>query len=103
MKVLSALAFAIVLGVAATTWALYVLEPGLLVGTPWGLVHLSLLLVAMFGLGLAVMGLYVFSGWWKAQAALSQRDRELRQVKGELEALKKQHPEESPVIPDRPT
>ncbi|GIW27217.1 MAG: hypothetical protein KatS3mg070_0580 [Meiothermus sp.] len=101
MKVLSALAFVIVLGVVALTWALYVFEPGLVIGTPWGLVHLSVLLAVAFGLGLGVMGLYVLTGWLNAQAALRQRNRELRQIKSELEALRKQHPEETPVIPDR--
>lgn len=101
MKVLNGLAFLIVLLVTAIAWALYALEPGLLLGTPWGLVHLSFLLVGSFGLGLAVMGLYVLTGWVNAQAALSKRNRELRQVRSELEALKKQHPEETPVIPDR--
>jgi len=103
MKVLNALAFVVVLGVAALAWAVYVLEPGLLIGTPWGLVHLSFLLVTAFGLGLTVMGLYGLTGWLNAQAALNRRNRELRQVKAELEALKKQHPEETPVIPDRQT
>ncbi|GIW34762.1 LapA family protein [Meiothermus sp.] len=101
MKVLNGLAFLIVLLVTAVAWALYALEPGLLLGTPWGLVHLSFLLMGAFGLGLAVMGLYVLAGWANAQAALNKRNRELRQVRSELEALKKQHPEETPVIPDR--
>jgi uncharacterized membrane protein YciS (DUF1049 family) len=72
-----------------------------MIGTPWGLVHLSVLLAVAFGLGLGVMGLYVLTGWLNAQAALRQRNRELRQIKSELEALRKQHPEETPVIPDR--
>jgi len=101
MKVLSGLAFLILLTVGALAWALYALEPGLLLGTPWGLVHLSFLLLAAFGLGLGVMGLYGFAGWVNAQSVLRKRNRELRQVKAELEALKKQHPEETPVIPDR--
>lgn len=101
MKALSALAFVVVLGAVAVTWALYVLEPELKMGTPWGLVHLSVLLAGAFGLGLSVMGLYVFTGWINAQRSLSKRNRELRQVRRELEALKKQHPEELPVIPDR--
>lgn len=101
MKVLSALAFAVVLGVAAVAWVLYALQPGLMIGTPWGLVYLSLLWVGAFGLGLVVMGLYVLTGWIRAQAVLRQRNLELRQARGELEALKKQHPEETPVIPDR--
>lgn len=101
MKVLSTLAFAVMLGVAAVAWALYMLQPGLLIGTPWGLVHLSLLWAGAFGLGLVVMGLYVLTGWMRAQAALRQRNLELRRARGELEALKKQHPEETPVIPDR--
>lgn len=101
MKALSALAFVTVLGVVVLTWGLYVLEPGLVLGTPWGLVHLSVLLAGAFALGLGVMGLYVLTVWLKAQAALSKRNRELRQVKSELEALKKQHPEELPIIPDR--
>ncbi|MBO1437448.1 lipopolysaccharide assembly protein LapA domain-containing protein [Meiothermus sp. CFH 77666] len=101
MKVLNGLAFLIALVVAAATGALYALEPGLLLGTPWGQVHLAFLLLGAFGLGLAVMGLYVLTGWVNARAALSKRNRELRQVRSELEALKKQHPEETPVIPDR--
>ncbi|WP_299433261.1 LapA family protein [uncultured Meiothermus sp.] len=101
MKVLNGLAFLIVLAIAATTWALYLLEPGLLLGTPWGHVHLVFLLLGAFGLGLAVMGMYVLTGWANAQAALSKRNRELRLVKSELEALRKQHPQETPVIPDR--
>jgi membrane protein DedA with SNARE-associated domain len=101
MKVLNGLAFLILLAVAAFAWALYVLEPGLMLGTPWGQVHLVFLLLGAFVLGLAVMGLYVLTGWVNAQAALNKRNRELRQVRGELEALKKQHPEETPVIPDR--
>lgn len=101
MKVLNGLAFLIGLVVVAATGALYALEPGLLLGTPWGQLHLSFLLLGAFGLGLAVMGLYVLTGWVNAQAALRQRNRELRQVRSELEALKKQHPEETPVIPDR--
>ncbi|MCX7601273.1 MAG: LapA family protein [Meiothermus sp.] len=101
MKVLNGLAFLIVLVVAVLTWALYALEPGLLLGTPWGQVHLVFLLWGAFGLGLVVMGLYALTGWVNAQAALGRRNRELRQLKSELEALKKQHPEETPVIPDR--
>lgn len=101
MKVLNGLAFLILLAVAVFVWALYVLEPGLMLGTPWGQVHLVFLLLGAFLLGLAVMGLYVLTGWVNAQAALNKRNRELRQVRGELEALKKQHPEETPVIPDR--
>lgn len=101
MKVLNGLAFLIMLVIATATWALYSLEPGLLLGTPWGYVHLVFLLLGAFVLGLVVMGLYVLAGWVNAQAALSKRNRELRQVKSELEALRKQHPQETPVIPDR--
>lgn len=101
MKVLNGLAFLIVLAIAVLTWALYALEPGLLLGTPWGHVHLIFLLLGAFMLGLAVMGLYVLTGWANAQAALSKRNRELRQLRSELEALKQQHPQETPVIPDR--
>jgi hypothetical protein len=64
-------------------------------------VHLVWLLLGAFGLGLAVMGLYVLTGWVSAQAILGRQNRELRQLKSELEALKKLHPEETPVIPDR--
>jgi uncharacterized membrane protein len=103
MKVLNGLAFLILLAVAAFAWALYALEPGLMLGTPWGQVHLIFLLLGAFILGLVVMGLYVFTGWVNAQAVLNGRNRELRQVKAELEALKKQHPQETPVIPDRQT
>ncbi|MCS7059130.1 MAG: LapA family protein [Meiothermus sp.] len=101
MKLLSSLAFAVVLGVVAFTWGLYVLEPNLLLGTPWGPVHVALLVLASFSLGLLVMGLYVLSGWVNAQTALYRRSRELKQVREELQALKRQHPEEIPVIPDR--
>jgi len=101
MKVLNGLAFLIVLFMAAGSWALYSLEPGLLLGTPWGHLHLVFLLLGAFVLGLAVMGLYVLRGWVNAQAASSKRSRELRQLRSELEALKQQHPQETPVIPDR--
>ncbi|WP_297854823.1 LapA family protein [Meiothermus sp.] len=101
MKVLNGLAFLITLLVAALTWALYLLEPGLLIGTPWGPLHVAFALLGAFVLGLGVTGLYVLTGWVNAQTALSKRNRELRQVRSELEALKKQHPEETPVIPDR--
>lgn len=101
MKVLNGLAFLIVLAVAALSWALYILEPGLSLGTPWGHVHLVFLLLGGFVLGLVVMGLYALRGWANARAALSKRNRELRQLRSELEALKKLHPEETPVIPDR--
>ncbi|RDI96681.1 LapA family protein [Meiothermus sp. QL-1] len=101
MRALSGLAFLVVLAVAAGTWGLYTLEPNLLLGSPWGPVHVAFLVLAAFGLGLVVMGLYVLSGWLGAQAALRQRHRELKQVRAELEALKRQHPEETPVIPDR--
>ncbi|RIH85341.1 Lipopolysaccharide assembly protein A domain protein [Meiothermus luteus] len=101
MKLLSSLAFVIVLGVVAFVCGLYALEPGLLLGTPWGPVHVALLVLIAFGLGLLVMGLYVLSGWINAQTALYRRNRELKQMREELQALRKQHPEEIPVIPDR--
>lgn len=101
MKFLNGLAFLITLAIAAAAWALYSLEPGLLLGTPWGHVHLVFLILGAFVLGLAVMGLYVLAGWLYAQAALRKRYRELRQVQAELEALRREHPQETPVIPDR--
>ncbi len=101
MKVLNALAFLIMLAVAVAVWALYTLEPGLLLGTPWGMVHGAFVLLGAFVLGLLVMGLYGLTGWLGLQAALRRLNRELRQVRGELEALRQQHPQETPVIPDR--
>jgi len=101
MKVLNALAFVITLLVGVVAWGLYTFEPGLLIGTPWGLVHLSLVMAGAFLLGAAVVAMYVLAGWATYQSVLSRRMRELRQAKNELEALKKQYPQEMPVIPDR--
>lgn len=101
MKVLNALAFAITLGVALVAWGLYTYEPRLLLGTPWGPVHLAFALTGAFLLGAAVVGMYVLTGWVGYRQSLGQRTRELRAVRGELESIKRQHPVETPVIPDR--
>ncbi len=103
MKLLNGLAFLIVLAVAAGVWALYTLEPGLWLGTPWGAVHGAYLLLGAFALGLLVMGLYGLVAWVNAQTTLRRLRRELHEVRTELEALKQQHPQELPVIPDRET
>lgn len=102
MKILSGLAFVITLIVALVSWGLYVFEPNLLIGTPWGSWHLSFWIVGSFVLGIGVFGVYVFSGWINYQTSLRRRGRELRQTKSELETLKKQQIQEVPVIPDRP-
>ncbi len=102
MKILSGLAFIITLGVALVSWGLYIFEPDLLIGTPWGSLHLAVLMVGSFVLGALVFGVYVFTGWVNYQTSLSKRGRELRQTKTELENLKKQQIQETPVIPDRP-
>lgn len=101
MKVLNGLVFAITLLLGVLTWGLYTFEPGLLLGTPWGTLHVSFLLAGSFVLGAAVTGLYGLLNWVNYQAQNSRRSRELRQARGELEALRKQHPQELPIIPDR--
>lgn len=101
MKVLNGLAFGITLLLGALTWGLYTFEPGLLLGTPWGTLHVSFLLAGSFVLGALVAGLYGLLNWINYQTLTSRRSRELRQAKSELEALKKQHPQELPIIPDR--
>lgn len=101
MKVLNGLAFGITLAVGAVAWALHTFEPGLLLGTPWGTIHVGVLLVGSFLLGAAVAGMFGLTGWVGYQGVISRRSRELRQAKSELEALKKQHPQEVPIIPDR--
>ncbi|MBF6596506.1 MAG: LapA family protein [Thermaceae bacterium] len=101
MAILNGLAFLITLAVGVMVWALYNFEPGLLLGTPWGRVHVALLLAGAFVLGAAVVGMYVLASWVTYRSRLSRHGRELRQTKGELESLKKQQIQEVPVIPDR--
>lgn len=101
MKFLSGLAFVITLFVALLSWGLYVFEPDLLIGTPWGSWHLAFWLVGSFVLGAIVFGVFVLISWINSQTSLRRRGRELRQTKNELEQLKKQQIQEIPVIPDR--
>ena len=90
MKVLNGLAFLVTLAVAVLAWLLYTFEPGLLLGTPWGSLHVSFMLVASFLLGAAVVGVYVLTGWVGYQSTLRRRGRELRQTQSELETLRNQ-------------
>lgn len=101
MAILNGLAFLITLAVGVLVWATYTLEPGLLLGTPWGRIHVALLLAGAFVLGAAVMGMYVLAGWVTYRTRLSRHGRELRQVRGELDSVKKKQIQEVPVIPDR--
>lgn len=101
MAILNGLAFLISLAVGMVVWALYTYEPGLLLGTPWGRVHVALLLGGAFLLGAAVAGMYVLAGWVTYRARLTRYERELRQARGELDGLKKGQIQEVPVIPDR--
>lgn len=101
MAILNGLAFLITLAVGVVVWAMYTFEPGLLLGTPWGRVHVALLLAGAFLLGGAMMGMYVLAGWVTCRTRLSRYGRELRQARGELDHLKKQQIQEVPVIPDR--
>lgn len=101
MAILNGLAFLITLAVGGGVWAMYTYEPGLLLGTPWGRVHVALLLAGAFLLGAAVVGMYVLAGWVTYRTRLSRHGRELRRTRGELDALKKGQIKEVPVIPDR--
>ena len=93
MKVLNGLAFVITLGVAILAWLLYTFEPSLLLGTPWGSLHIAFALVAAFVLGALVVGVYVLTGWAGYQSSSRRRERELRQTKSDLETLRNQQPE----------
>ena len=75
---------------------MYTYEPGLLLGTPWGRVHVALLLAGAFLLGAAVVGMYVLAGWVTYRTRLSRHGRELRRTRGELDALKKGQIKEVP-------
>ncbi|WP_027892807.1 lipopolysaccharide assembly protein LapA domain-containing protein [Calidithermus chliarophilus] len=101
MIVLNWLAFLIALAVAAVSWGLYTYQPELLLGTPWGPVHVGILLAGSFALGALVMALYALAWWVGLRRTLGRRWRELRQVRSEVENLKRAQVQEIPVIPDR--
>ncbi|MCL4455506.1 MAG: LapA family protein [Deinococcus sp.] len=102
MKLLNWLAFLITLLVAGLSGLLYVADPLLLLGTPWGSVHLAWLVAGAFLLGAMVAGFYVMAYWFSVRKALGQRLREIKRMRADLEALKQKHVEEIPRIPDRP-
>ena len=99
--VLHWIAFVITLAVAGLCWGLYALQPNLLLGTPWGPVHVGFLVAGGFTLGVLVVGLYVLANWVRYRTALRSSGRELKQAKAEVALLKKSVIVETPVIPDR--
>lgn len=101
MIVLHWIAFVITLGVGGLSWGLYALQPTLLLGTPWGPVHVGFLIGGAFALGVLVIGLYMLANWVRYRGALGNSGRELKQVKAEVAQLKKNIIVETPMIPDR--
>lgn len=99
MIVLNWLAFLIALAVAVVSWGLYTYQPELLLGTPWGPVHVGLLLAGSFALGVLVMALYALAWWIGLRRTLGRQGRELRQVRNEVETLKRAQAQEVPVAP----
>lgn len=99
MIILNWLAFLIALAVAAVSWELYTYQPGLLLGTPWGPVHVGILLAGAFALGALVMALYALAWWIGLRRTLSRQGRELRQVRSEVETLKRAQVQEVPAAP----
>ena len=99
--VLHWVAFILTLGIAGLSWGLYALQPTLLLGTPWGLVHVGFLVAGAFVLGVLVVGLYVLANWVRYRGALRNSGRELKQARAEVALLKKSVIVETPVIPDR--
>jgi uncharacterized membrane protein YciS (DUF1049 family) len=99
MIVLNWLAFLIALAVAAVSWGLYTYQPDLLLGTPWGPVHVGVLLAGSFALGVLVMALYALAWWIGLRRTLSRQGRELRQVRSEVETLKRTQAQEVPEQP----
>ncbi|PZA06593.1 MULTISPECIES: LapA family protein [unclassified Meiothermus] len=102
MKILNWLTVLLTLGVIGTSYGLYRLEPTLVIGTPWGSLHVAYLLAGGFAAGGLVMGFFLLANWWGFQRVLRRRGAELRKLRGELEALRQAHPEEVVRIPDRP-
>ncbi|MFZ5992433.1 MAG: LapA family protein [Deinococcota bacterium] len=102
MKILNWLAMVLTLGVIGMSYGLYRLEPTLLIGTPWGSVHVAYLLAGGFAAGIGVMGLFLLASWWDFQRTARRRAGELRKLRSEIEALRRVHPEEVVRIPDRP-
>jgi uncharacterized membrane protein YciS (DUF1049 family) len=99
MIVLNWLAFLIALAVAVVSWGLYTYQPELLLGTPWGPVHVGILLAGSFALGVLVMALYALAWWIGLRRTLGRQGRELRQARNELEALKRPQAQEAPAAP----
>jgi type VI protein secretion system component VasK len=95
------IAFTLTLAVLGLCWGLYGLQPNLLLGTPWGAVHVVFLIAAAFGAGLLVVGLYGLANWVRYQDLLRNSGRELKQVRAEVAQLKKSIFLETPTIPDR--
>lgn len=102
MKILNWLAMALTLGVIGLSYGLYRLEPMLVVGTPWGTLHVAYLLAGGFVAGVLVMSLFLLANWWGFQRVSRRRVVELRKLRSEVETLRKAHPEEVVRIPDRP-
>lgn len=101
MRLFAWLALLLVLVLALLAVTVHRLNPGLLLGSPWGTVPVVVLLGLGFALGLAVAGLFFVAAWWKGWRLVRLQKRELRNLKQEIDRLKESHPEEVPVIPDR--
>lgn len=101
MIVLNWLAFLIALFITALSWGLYTYQPELLLGTPWGPVHVGILLAGSFALGVLVMALYALAWWIGLRRTLGRQGRELRQVRSEVESLKRAQAQEVPAAPGR--
>lgn len=89
------------LGVAGVGLYLYLSLPFLEVPTPWGPWPLYALLPGAYLLGLLVGGLYALAlgvGAFRERRLLL---REVRRLQGEVNALRRERPEEIPRIPDR--
>ncbi|RIH88452.1 LapA family protein [Calidithermus roseus] len=99
MIVLNWLAFLIALVVVAVSWGLYTYQPELLLGTPWGPVHVGVLLAGSFALGVLVMALYALAWWIGLRRTLGRQGRELRQVRNEVETLKRAQTQEVSAAP----
>ena len=101
MKLLGWVFLLVSLGVVGAGAYLYYAYPFLEVPSPFGPLPLYALLPGAYFLGLLMGGLWALTLWLGGVGERRRLIREIRQLQGEVNALKRERIEEIPRIPDR--
>ncbi|MGC8875740.1 hypothetical protein [Thermus sp.] len=101
MKLVQWVFLLVSLGAGAAGVYLYYAYPFLALPSPWGLLPLYYLLPGAYLLGLLVGGLFALALWLRGLGERRALLRAVRRLQEEVEALKRERPEEISRIPDR--